>query len=267
MRVHACMYLECMHTTYATGQGLLITVRHNKGYRMISEKFYRWVALALILIGPLAAAIPFAWGVYEEVKAFVSLAGFAVAAGIATAVTLEAVGMLGGHLAITLWRLNPGRKGWILPALAVIVYTGLGILTIGYYLGQWVGAIAFGLMPIGYFLVALQLGTEVEQAEAKAARVDLTAERREERAKAERREERREERAHELALEKLRLDYGTRASIVPAQAAAQASIASYACDTCDRSFDTQQAVNAHKRFCAGTKAAQAAVSANGTGGH
>ena len=165
---------------------------------------YRKLSTAGVLAVPVAPAAflglrLFAQGQREAVELFGSsdlTAVFlllATAAGI-TAVGLELVGILSGHVTAKLYQRQDGR--WKLTAIALIAYTILGWSA----LRGTAGAFAFLIAPLIYLVAAINTAADEQHEETQATAAERTAAA--ERAAAEREAAEREERRSRLALER-----------------------------------------------------------------
>ena len=75
----------------------------------------------------------------------------AIPAGALTALGLEAVGILAGHVGMTAWRRGDNRTA-VIAAVIMAVYVGIG----SWELRGSVGMVVFWIAPLVYILVALQ---------------------------------------------------------------------------------------------------------------
>lgn len=229
---------------------------------------YNVLAIVAVITVPLAPAILFGWNLYNYLMGKGVPVWLAIVGGVAGAVSLEAVGILAGHVGMVYLK----RRDWrvLFPAIAMLFYAGYGYVKTPEYGGVFI------LAALVYVLVALQgeADTAVKQELADTA-VHLAFDLEQEAAD---REHAREMEAKQLELQaqndlQIKIAHEqAQASIAVAEAKAQASIAnaearkvlalakpepavaviepavaSYVCEDCGQSFATVQALNAHGR--------------------
>lgn len=208
---------------------------------------YTLLSTLAILTVPLAPVFFFGWQVHTEVYATSQSYWLSAPVGLLSAIGLEIIGILAGHLAMEFWRSgNMGRA-----------YLSGGVMSIYVVIGVWelwgtIGAVMFVIAPLVYVLVALQDVATVEATEhARNEKRSMVIDYRAKEAAA--------ERQHNLELERLRLanevklakvQAGTMPAL-PAQEPAQSKLDLHKCGKCQRDFATVQGLNAHQRFCAG----------------
>jgi hypothetical protein len=198
---------------------------------------------------PAAAAIFFGWKIYTAALTLTGSERWAIAAGVATAVALETVGILAGHVGSEFWR--RGDKRWRVAALVMALYVAVGM----WELWGTPGMLVFVLSPAVYLLAALRHTAALEAVEDAAQAAEDTAWQRE-------RERVADARRHEIALLEARQRHEAtieRARIkaesqhyepaVPAPIPAQPAQTAYQCEDCRQDFATVQALNAHGRWC------------------
>lgn len=142
----------------------------------MKTNYYQRLATVAVFAVPVAPAVflglrLFAQGQKEAVEMFPGSALsavlflLAVAAGL-TAIGLELVGILSGHVTAKLFQRRDWR--WLLTAAALIAYTVLG----WYALRGTVGAFAFLIAPLIYFVTAI--GNVADEQQTKEAAQDET---------------------------------------------------------------------------------------------
>ena len=112
---------------------------------------YQLLAITAPIFVPIAPVIFFGWKVYTEVQAMTSSLWLSVPAGALTAVGLEAVGILAGHVGMSAWRRDDNRTA-VISAVIMAAYVGIGT----WELWGSVGAVVFWIAPLVYILIALQ---------------------------------------------------------------------------------------------------------------
>jgi hypothetical protein len=222
---------------------------------------------------PAAAAIFFGWKIYTAALALTGSERWAIAAGLATAIALETVGILAGHVASEFWR--KGDRRWIVAALVMALYVVVGM----WELWGTTGALVFVLSPAVYLLAAVRHTAALEAVEDAAHAAEDTAWQRE-------RERIADARAHELdvlrlqserelAIEQQRIAAENEVELIRARAeqtrakAEQrqqqrqllelqreqeeagriATESRIECEDCGREFATVKALNAHGQWC------------------
>lgn len=196
---------------------------------------YNILSLTAPIFVPIAPVIFFGWKVYTAVQEMTQSLWLSIPAGALTALGLEAVGILAGHVGMVAWRRGDNRTA-VIAAVIMALYVGIG----SWELRGSVGMVVFWIAPLVYVLVALQelVKQDTQQDGARLA-FDLEQLALDNEAK----------RAlkSELALAKL-----AQASTMPAPMQISASSAAHECDKCGRTFKTVQALNAHAgRWCKG----------------
>lgn len=135
----------------------------------MNSKLYSRLAVIAVFSVPLAPAVflglrLFSQGRTESADLMASdsagwvLLLLALAAGM-TAVGLELVGIISGHVTAKLFQRRDRR--WVLSALALLIYTGLGFLA----LRGTVGAITFLIAPLVYFVTAISAAADEQHQE------------------------------------------------------------------------------------------------------
>lgn len=112
---------------------------------------YQILGIAAPIFVPIAPVIFFGWRVYTAVIEMTQRQWLAVPAGALTALGLEAVGILAGHVGMMAWKRGDNRTA-VIAAAIMCAYVGIGTLEL------WgsVGAVVFWIAPLVYVLVALQ---------------------------------------------------------------------------------------------------------------
>lgn len=203
-----------------------------------------WLAIVAV---PIAPVFFFAWDVYQEVLTRANYWLLAAGVGLVSAIGLELVGVLAGHLAMEFWRTGNTQRA-ILSGGIMGVYVLIGVIQ----LWGTIGMVMFIIAPLVYVLVALrqvaeQEATEHARHEKRSIVIDYRA------------KEAQADRQHQLELERLRLANEVKLAKVqastmpalPAQEPAQSELNLHKCGKCQRDFATVQGLNAHQRFCAG----------------
>lgn len=191
------------------------------------KRLYDILTIIAMTTTPAAAAIFFGWRVYSATLTLTGSKDWAIAAGLATAIALESVGILAGHLASEFWRRRDSR--WIVAAVVMGIYVLVGMIE----LWGTTGAVVFVLSPAVYLLAALRHTAEIEAIEDKQRQSENEAETKrlkeiedrkatEERAWQQQQSERAAERQHELDLERVRSQQAF--AIEQARIAAEAAI-------------------------------------------
>lgn len=218
---------------------------------------YSFLSSVSILTVPLAPVFFFGWQVHTEVLTTSQSLWLSVPVGLLSAIGLEIIGILAGHLAMEFWRSGNMSRAY-LSGVVMLVYVAIGF----WELRGTIGAVMFIIAPLVYVLVALQDVATLERRDATIAakRSDVIGYR-------ERKEQ--ADREQQLKLEKLRLDADVKRAKVAAQVPALPMVAplivpavpaqsGHKCQQCEKEFSTVQALNAHKRFCAGMVASEPA---------
>lgn len=117
---------------------------------MSNKTIYDYIGSIAMIAAAMSAAISFGWSVYADTLNTTEAFALAVVSGVATAVTLECVGVLAGHVAVSFW--HDGNRLWLVAALIMIGYVAAGY----YELQGTAVAIVFLISPCVYVLVALQ---------------------------------------------------------------------------------------------------------------
>lgn len=194
---------------------------------------YNILSLLAPVFVPIAPVIFFGWKVYTAVYDMTKSLWLSIPAGALTAVGLEAVGILAGHVGMVAWRRGDSRTAGIAAAI-MLAYVAIGTIEL------WgsVGMVVFWIAPLVYVLVALQeLVKQDTQHDGVRLAFDLEQQALDNEAK-------RALKA-EVALAKL-----AQASTVQIDASKNASSAAHECEKCGRKFNTVQALNAHiGRWC------------------
>lgn len=112
---------------------------------------YNILSLTAPIFVPIAPVIFFGWRVYAAVLETTARAWLAVPAGALTALGLEAVGILAGHVGMTAWRRGDNRTA-VISAAIMAIYVAIGT----FELWGSIGAVVFWIAPLVYVLVALQ---------------------------------------------------------------------------------------------------------------
>lgn len=201
----------------------------------MNARFYDAATVAAVTLTPIAPAVFFGSAVYSAAADFVPMPALAVAGAIATALGWELVGILAGH--VTLALLRQQNRFWLLGALTLAVYAGLGAWEL-----PGVLRIAFAASLLSYLVAGLRHVHDRLDADARAQADQQQADRADERAARRAAREAERQRAHEL---QLLAQSQHRAEPEPAQSGASGR----ACEDCGRTFATTQAANAHRRFC------------------
>jgi DNA-binding CsgD family transcriptional regulator len=154
---------------------------------------YGFLSFVAILAVPVAPVFFFGWRVYEEVsrKAGPLLGGLV---GLFSAIGLEIVGVLAGHLATEFWKTGKTSRA-VLAAAIMGIYVVIGV----YELRGTIGAVMFVIAPLVYVLVGLQyIASDEKTQEQRQDNRKQVIDYREREAAA--------QRQHELDMERLRLD-------------------------------------------------------------
>jgi len=203
------------------------------------NRFYDTLAALAVILTPAAMMIAFGWSAYNAVLAKTGVGWLSIAAGIATAAAIEVVGMVAGETA--LWLNAQGDRHWTTAAAILVVYVAAGLFILR----------GSALMPLPvlagsvYILVGLRARAAREQAGVTRHAAETAAWER--------------EKWHVMQADRTRIKLATvehhagtepaLISIERAQAAHERAQAAHACEQCDRSFASVQALNAHRRFC------------------
>lgn len=109
---------------------------------------YNVLAIVAVITVPLAPAILFGWNLYNYLMGKGVPVWLAIVGGVAGAVSLEAVGILAGHVGMVYLK----RRDWrvLFPAIAMLFYAGYGYVKTPEYGGVFI------LAALVYVLVALQ---------------------------------------------------------------------------------------------------------------
>ena len=147
-----------------------------------------------MLAVPLAPVFFSAWDVYKEVLGRANYWLLAAGVGLVSAIGLELVGVLAGHLAMEFWRTGNTQRA-ILSGGIMGVYVLIGVVQ----LWGTIGMVMFIIAPLVYVLVALrqvaeQEATEQARHEKRSVVVDY------------RMKEAAAQREHEARLRKMELD-------------------------------------------------------------
>lgn len=155
---------------------------------------YSFLSSIAILTVPLAPVFFFGWQVHTEVLATSQSLWLSIPVGLLSAIGLEIIGILAGHLAMEFWRSGNMQRAYLSGAV-MLVYVVIGV----WELWGTIGAVMFIIAPLVYVLVALQDVATLERHDATIAakRSDVIGYR-------ERKEQ--ADREQQFKLEKLRLD-------------------------------------------------------------
>lgn len=150
-----------------------------------------WLAIVAVPISPVFF---FGWKVHTEVFATSQSLWLSAPVGLLSAIGLEIIGILAGHLAMEFWRSGNMSRA----------YVAAGIMGVYVIIGVWelwgtVGAVMFIIAPLVYVLVALrqvadQEATEHARNEKRSIVIDYRA------------KEAAAQRDHEARLRKMELD-------------------------------------------------------------
>ena len=200
------------------------------------------VIVAVGTVGtPIAPAASIGWAAYVYMLAISGNVYLAAAVAFGSAVGLESVAALSGHLAVKFYRAGDPR--WRAAAGIMGLYAVAGL----YHLGDSIGGIMFVVAVAFWLLVGLRDDAETAAASAETARdMDRELERAVKLAKVDADRIVRIERVKSKALAAQAGSVLASAGSVPAPAGSGAG-----CPDCGRAFASTQAVNAHKRFCKG----------------
>lgn len=186
-----------------------------------------WLAIVAVPISPVFF---FAWDVYTEVLTKADYWILAAAVGIVSAIGLEAVGVLAGHLTMEFWRTGKLSRAY-LSAGIMAAYVLIGVIQL------WgsIGMVMFIIAPLVYVLVALrqvaeQEATEHDRNEKRSIVIDYRA------------KEAQAERQHKLDLERLRLTNEVKLAKVQAATAPQPSPVALVAEPVAKLTDTQQRI-------------------------
>jgi hypothetical protein len=112
----------------------------------------------LAMIGvPAAPVIFFGWRVYSATIEMTGYIWLAIPAALATAIGLEVVGIIAGHVGLENWRRGETGRAAI-SALILLAYVAIGV----WELQGTIGAIAFLIAPLVYILAALYEALEAQ---------------------------------------------------------------------------------------------------------
>jgi len=219
---------------------------------------YSFLSSVSILTVPLAPVFFFGWQVHTEVLTTSQSLWLSVPVGLLSAIGLEIIGILAGHLAMEFWRSGNMSRAYLSGGV-MIVYVVIGF----WELRGTIGAVMFIIAPLVYVLVALQDVATLERHDATIAakRSDVISYR-ERQAQADREQAIELERlrlANEVKLAKVQA--GTVPAlpmVAPLIVPAVPAQSGHKCQQCEKEFSTVQALNAHKRFCAGMVASEPA---------
>lgn len=149
-----------------------------------------WIATVAVPISPVFF---FGWEVYKQVLTRSSSWLLAGGVGLVSAIGLEIVGILAGHLAMEFWRSGRMNRAYLAAGIMAI-YVLIGIVE----LWGTIGVVMFLIAPLVYVLVALNQVAEYEQREGeKDKKRSQVIDYRQHEAEAQRK--------HDLELERLRL--------------------------------------------------------------
>lgn len=150
-----------------------------------------WIATIAVPISPVFF---FGWEVYKQVLTRSSYWLLAGGVGLVSAIGLEIVGILAGHLTMEFWRAGKMNRAYLAGGIMAI-YVLIGVIEL------WgnIGAIMFLIAPLVYVLVALNQVAEYEQREtATDKKRSMVIDHRQHEAEA--------QRQHEARLRKMELD-------------------------------------------------------------
>ncbi len=194
---------------------------------------YQFLSITAPIFVPIAPVIFFGWRVYSAVLTMTNEAWLAIPAGALTALGLEAVGILAGHVGMTAWKRNDNRTA-VIAVVIMVAYVGIG----SYELRDSIGAVVFWIAPLVYVLVALQ---ELVKQDTRQDGIMLSFDLKQ---KALDKEAKRQLKAKELELK------FAHASTMQKDAGMSANSAEHECEKCGRKFGTVQGLNAHVgRWC------------------
>ena len=116
-----------------------------------------WIATIAVPISPVFF---FGWEVYKQVLTRSSSWLLAGGVGLVSAIGLEIVGILAGHLAMEFWRAGRMNRAYLAGGIMAI-YVLIGVIE----LWGTIGVVMFLIAPLVYVLVALNQVAEYEQRE------------------------------------------------------------------------------------------------------
>lgn len=124
-------------------------------------KGYSYLSTLAILTVPLAPVFFFGWQVHTEVFTTSQSLWLSVPVGLLSAIGLEIIGILAGHLAMEFWRSGNMQRAYLSGGV-MIVYVVIGF----WELRGTIGAVMFIIAPLVYVLVALQDVATLERHDA-----------------------------------------------------------------------------------------------------
>jgi hypothetical protein len=213
------------------------------------KRIYDVLAVVAVILTPVAMMAAAGWEAYAATLLRTGQVGLSIATGIATAASMEAIGILAGETTL----LFHGRvdRRWRIAGIVLLAYVTAGLSLL------WGTALVFLPPMAGAVYVLVGLRSAAEREEIKAAEQGEQQQAVEDAAAA-------AERAWQHEQWRIRQDDRTRvrlAEIELAQSQHRAESAStqpapsgqsqQACADCGRTFATVQALNAHRRHCTG----------------
>lgn len=204
-------------------------------------RFYNALAALAVILTPVAMMTAFGWAAYVAVLDETGAPILAAVSGIATAAAIEVIGIVAGETALWFHGRNDAR--WKVAALILALYVAFGLYVLN---GTRLAPLPI-LAGAVYVLVGLraQAAREVDAENGHAASADAWEQEKWRIAQA-------DKTRIKIARASTQWHY---ASTVPAPSAHEPAPSGHVCDRCDRQFATVQALNAHKRFCAGESVA------------
>lgn len=219
------------------------------------KRLYDTLAMMAVVLTPVAMMAALGWSVYAAIFVLTQTMWISVLSGAATALALEALGIVAGETALRLHSMEDKR--WRLAGFVLVLYVAYGVHSLRDTPMMWLPILAGAV----YLLIGLRAQTEREEVLASVSdqrrdewereqwRIEQEGKTRVKLAQVEARVQGSRQGAStvgiEAALEQIL------ASRVPAQSEESQHVSQHTCEDCGKGFGSVQGLNAHRRFCAG----------------
>jgi len=201
------------------------------------NRFYDALAALAVVLTPVAMMTAFGWSAYTAILAETGVPALAALSGIATAAAIEVIGIVAGETA--LWFHGRNDRRWMAAGAILALYVVFGLVILR--------GSALMLLPLMAGSVYVLVGLRAQAARETAAENGHEA--------AAMEWEREQWRIRQADKTRVKLaEVATSASTEPAQSKTEPAQSGQACEDCGKAFATVQALNAHRRFCAGISA-------------
>ena len=201
------------------------------------NRFYDALAALAVILTPVAMMTAFGWSAYTAILAETGVPALAALSGIATAAAIEVIGIVAGETA--LWFHGRNDRRWMTAGAILALYVVFGLVILR--------GSALMLLPLMAGSVYALVGLRAQAARETAAENGHNT--------AAMEWEREQWRIRQADRTRVKLaEVATSASTEPAQSKTEPAPSGQVCEDCGKTFATVQALNAHRRFCAGIPA-------------